>query len=410
MGLVDFFEKRYKKLSKLKNTISGVRGKWHKRKPSVFKRKIDFSDSINNSYKYRDGSVIYEKILRLIEDTGIDVKRSLTTDLMFDNDIFEDNYNKYRKTDFIYLAPGFKSKKFQTDNLEDLLWLSGIVKELFSCKFGDFEVPSVIVDYTAKARRDGRVTDKAVPASKALLDKGKKYYELVKEKTDLNEACLFSIMGAFWSEIAWAFENKKLQVNKQERDGGKEDAEIENGNVVAGTQGNSGCGEGWFGLTFWNQKSTIITELKKLKSAGKLTDPAIDNLTNSETEYGNNGTMLADCSDDTWCKIIEIYLRKCTPELAKILLDEKEPDLEELIYASFLFKAGNFGDGVNLESVDKTVQTYIKSHEKQNRVNNPNYKAKNGFAQQIYAGIMLALYMANNEEPKLEDIDKEIGV
>ena len=409
MGLVKFFNTRIKQLRTLKNSISSLRKEWHKRKPSIFKRKIDFSESLNNSYKYSDGNVIYEKILRLIEDTGIDIRRSLTTDLMFDNDVFEDNYNIYNKTNFIYLAPGFKTKKFQTNNLEDLLWKSGIVKEIFSGQFGDFEVPDVIVNYTAQARRDGRIPDKSLPLSKDLLDKGKKYYKMLSDETGLNKQSLYSMMGALWSEMAWAFENKTAQINTQERDAGKDDAKIENGHSVKGTKGNSGCGEGWFGLTFWNQKTVIISELKKLKAAGKISDPAIDNITNTEAGYGANGTMLVNCSDETWCKIIEIYLRKCQPKLGKILTNN-DADLEELLYASFLWKAGNFGEGVNLSSVDKTAKKYIETHEKQNKGNNPGYKAKNAFAQQIYTGIMLALYMYTGEVPELENIDKEIGV
>lgn len=425
MGLVDFFEKRYKKLRKLKNTITETRGKWHKRRPSIFKRKIDLSESINNSYKYRDGNVIYEKILRLIEDTGIDVRRSLTTDLMYDNDIFEDNYKKYQKTDFIYLAPGFKSKKFQTNNFENVLWLSGIVKEIFDeIEFGKFKLTEAIVDYTAQARRDKRVPDKSLPTTKTLLDKGKKYYEMVEKETEINKMALFGILGAFWSEMAWAFESKDSQINKQEMHGDKseeEQKELNNGtvnaNVVTGTTGASGCGEGWFGLTFWSQKQIIIRELKKLKSAGKLNDPVIDELKESEdatTGYGSNGKMLAHCSDETWCKICEIYMKKCAVTSGKVLLsDAEDPDIEELMCASFLWKAGDgeaYKKGLNMDTVEDVVQMYITSHEKQNRANNPNYKAKNGFAHMIYAGIMLALYMDTNEVPTIEEVDKLIGV
>ena len=52
----------------------------------------------------------------------------------------------------------------------------------------------------------------------------------------------------------------------------------------------------------------------------------------------------------------------------------------------------------------------METHEKQNKGNNPGYKAKNAFAQQIYAGIMLALYMESNEVTELEEIDNMLGV
>lgn len=350
----------------------------------------------------------FDKILEAFCITRHQTKLISTTDYLSRPDLLGAKPKKDKQFEY-----SFKRGSTTTAvayNLEDILIKGGIIDWIFGdMEFGGFVVPEVICEYVAQARRDDRIPDKSLPASQALLDKGKKYYEMLNDKTGLNKMSLFSMMGALWSEMAWAFENKNAQINTQERDGGKEDAKIKNGNVVAGTQGNSGCGEGWFGLTFWDQKTKIISELKALKSSGKLNDPAIDNLKNSESEYGTNGTMLVNCSDETWCKIIEIYLRKCQPRYGDILTAE-DPDLEELLYASFLWKAGNFGDGVDLDSVDKTAKRYMETHEKQNKGNNPGYKAKNAFAQQIYAGIMLALYMESNEVTELEEIDNMLGV
>lgn len=407
MGLVDFFEKRYRKLSKLKNTISDIRGKWHKRKPSIFKRKIDFSNSINNSYKYSDGNVIYEKILRLIEDTGIDVRRSLTTDLMFDNDIFEDNYNKYRKTDFIYLAPGFKTKKFKTNNLEDLLWLSGIVKEIFNeVEFGKFKLTETIVEYTAKARRDDRVPDKGLPPlEKSWFDKAKKVFKILLDETKIEENLCYSMIGAFWCEMAWAFDQPIY--NKEECAGKGQ----------PNTIGPENCGECWFGLTFWSAKEAVIkginapVPLDKWKYGGE----------HDEFTYkgGKDGTatiptpdktkMLCGLSEEWQVKIVNYYVEKTCGKHGKNLIGKGTGDEEEKLYSSFLFKAG--GKDPTLEEVDKRVNDYIRRHEKDyGGEKNPKYRAKNGFAMQIYVAILFALYLENDEIPKTEEVDKMIGV
>ena len=392
MGLVSFFEKRYKKLSKLKNTISEIRGKWHKRKPSIFKRKIDFSDSLNNSYKYSDGNVIYEKILRLIEDTGIDVRRSLTTDLMFDNDIFEDNYNKYRKTDFIYLAPGFKSKKFQTNNLEDLLWLSGIVKEIFSGQFGDFEVPSVILDYVAKARADDRVKDSSLPPNKEYFEKAKKVYETILEKTKITPYVGYSLLGGLWCEMAWAFD--KAIVNEDEAAG----------RGLPGTETYANCGECWFGLTFWNSKKTVISALKAYNPTKYARIPS-----DQESYKNQKENMLASFYDyETQCKILEIFLNKLAGKHGKNMTGGTE-DQEVMLYSSFLFKAGPAREPT-LEKVKFTAEAYIKQHEKDyGGEKNPKYRAKDGFATQIFVACMLAMFIDSGEVPKPEDVDKIIG-
>jgi hypothetical protein len=335
------------------------------------------------------------------------------------------NVKPKKKKEYQYIFKQGSTVKSKTYNFEEALVKNGIIKWIFGeFEFGDFVVPESIVDYTAQARRDNRVPDKSLPTVKTLLDKGKKYYEMVEKETEINKKALFGILGAFWSEIAWAFENKNAQINKQEMHGDKseeEQKELNNGtvnaNVVTGTTGASGCGEGWFGLTFWSQKQIIIRELKKLKSSGKLNDPVIDELIESEdatTGYGSNGKMLAHCSDETWCKICEIYMKKCAVTSGKALLsDSEDPDMEELLCASFLWKAADGAateKGLNMDAVEDVVQMYIRSHEKQNRANNPNYKAKNGFAHMIYAGIMLALYMDTNEVPTIEEVDKLIGV
>lgn len=350
----------------------------------------------------------FDKILEAFCITRHQTKLISTTDFLSRPALLTAKPKKDKQFEYSFKR-GSKTK-IKANKLEDILVKAGIIKWIFSdMEFGDFIVPEIICEYVAEARRDDRIPDKSLPTNQALLNKGKKYYNMLSDKTCLNKMSLYSMMGALWSEMAWAFENKNAQINTQERDAGKSDAKIKNGHSVAGTQGNSGCGEGWFGLTFWNQKTTIISELKALKSDGKLNDPVINSLINTESGYGTNGIMLVNCSDETWCKIIEIYLRKCQSTYGNILTAE-DADLEELLYASFLWKAGNFGDGVNLDAVDKTAKRYIETHEKQNKGNNPKYKAKNAFAQQIYAGIILALYMENNEVPKLEEIDDMLGV
>jgi hypothetical protein len=408
------------RFKKLKRNIEKTR----QQKAKLFKKVQSFFKSPK---ELRPAKLTNKTGFDIILETCASTKRNIqiarTTDLMYNLQLI--NVKPKKKKEYQYIFKQGSTVKSKTYSFEEALVKNGIIKWIFGeFEFGDFVVPESIVDYTAQARRDKRVPDKSLPTVKTLLDKGKKYYEMVEKETEINKKALFGILGAFWSEIAWAFESKDAQINKQEMHGDKseeEQKELNNGtvnaNVVTGTTGASGCGEGWFGLTFWSQKQIIIRELKKLKSSGKLNDPVIDELIESEdatTGYGSNGKMLAHCSDETWCKICEIYMKKCAVTSGKALLsDSEDPDMEELLCASFLWKAADGAateKGLNMDAVEDVVQMYIRSHEKQNRANNPNYKAKNGFAHMIYAGIMLALYMDTNEVPTIEEVDKLIGV
>ena len=195
MGLADFFLSKYNKLERLKNSIKKNKETLFKRKSTVFKRLLKNLNStvLHSSYRYKDGNVKFEKILELIKDTDIDVSRLFTTDLLIDNKLYHENYLKYKNTEYIYYSPGFKNKQFIRKTFEDILWDSGLVKEIFCGQFGDFEVPDVIVEYTAKARRDGRVPDKGLPITETLLEKGKKYYEMLAKETKLNKSSSFGV-------------------------------------------------------------------------------------------------------------------------------------------------------------------------------------------------------------------------
>jgi len=332
----------------------------------------------------------FDKILEAFCITRHQTKLISTTDFLSRPALLAAKPKKDKQFEYSFKNGSMTIAK--ANNLEDILVKGGIIKWIFGdLEFGNFMVPEVICEYVAESRRDDRIPDKGLPTNKALLDKAKNAYETILDKTEMDENIAFSLLGGLWCEMGWAFDTVIYNTAEQ------------SGQGLETTAGYSNCGECWFGLTFWQTKSKIIAKLKS-----KYGDE-FANVATVESEYVP-GKMLCDYKDDDHqCKILDIFLKEFCGKHGKNMTGQGDDDLETQLYSSFLFKAAPAKDP-NLDEVKDTVDDYIKQHEKDYKKNNPAYRAKNGFTTQIYAAIMLALYMENNEVPDLEEIDNLLGV
>lgn len=333
----------------------------------------------------------FDKILEAFCITRHQTKLISTTDYLSRPDLLAAKPKKDKQFEYHFKNGSMTVAK--ANNLEDILVKGGIIKWIFGdLEFGNFMVPEVICEYVAESRRDDRIPDKGLPTNKALLDKAKSAYETILDNTEMDENIAFSLLGGLWCEMGWAFNGEPI-FNKAEQKGDGHEKTI----------GYSNCGECWFGLTFWETKSKIINRLNA-KYPGEFANVATE-----ESKYAP-GKMLCDYTDDDHqCKILDIFLKEFCGKHGKNMTGQGDDDLETQLYSSFLFKAAPAKDP-NLEEVKDTVDDYIRQHEKDYKKNNPAYRAKNGFTTQIYAAIMLALYMENNEVPELEEIDNLLGV
>lgn len=384
------------RFKKLKRNIEKTRQK----KAKLFKKVQSFFKSPK---ELRPAKLTNKTGFDIILETCASTKRNIqiarTTDLMYNLQLI--NVKPKKKKEYQYIFKEGSTVKSKTYNFEEALVRNGIIKWIFGdCQFGEFTVTEAIVDYVAQARRDERVTEKGLPPlEKTYFDKAKKIFEILKEETKIEENLCYSMIGAFWCEIGWAFDQPIY--NKEECAGkGQPD-----------TIGPENCGECWFGLTFWSTKEGVIKGINapvptdKLQYGGSHTEKTYKGGDTGTEQIPTPDTTKMLCGlDQEWqVKIVNYYVEKLCGKHGKNLIGKGDEDEEAKLCSSFLFKAG--GKDPTLEEVDKRANDYIKRHEK-----DYGGKAKNGFATQMYVAMLFALYMENDEIPELEELDEMIGV
>jgi len=293
--------------------------------------------------------------------------------------------------------------------------VSGTIAVL-SRQTGPFIIPPDIIDYMKEEIPDEQELNrylKRFPKDEKLWEKAKEYYEaLIEAEFPIQSA--YSLCGAFYVECTW---NPNV-VNTDE---------VADRNVNVKGGGWANAGEGLFGLTFWSQKERIIQKLNLgagceiyLWQRGRISNVKTSKgITTKMADYNKGpaggATVLAQCTEKVWMEILKAYIEglgkgsgddKKTIEY--IMYDEEpvgstdnEDDDHKLLYATYLFKAGN-GYKKAFDSLVKCVNSYKTTHERMYASRFPGFKAKNGFVEQLIAAWALSRYVA--DEIKVDDL------
>jgi hypothetical protein len=359
-------------------------------KPHVFKRRqINYANSVKTMDDLLNAIIQTrtEVIHRSLYDIYLVLKTPLTKpktqqrlDWMFKYNAQDKDKNYiYSHEEIRHTGKTFKETVVDT----------GVLASFFG-QFGEFNLPQSILDRIIDVREKNQIPDNVLDSiPKSRFEQAKEIFELLKTNTQLNEYALYAIMGALFVECAWDFDGRV--VNNDELNGKEGDA-----GFVAGTGGESGCGECWFGLTFWPTKLAIINDIKP---------PGVSN---DQSTYGKNGTkMLADLDKSWQCKIMNSYFKNIAKKqyevLSKTFSDISslaDDEMEEQLAASYLWKAGQ-GMDPTLENAEEIAERYIKTHTAQGHTN-----IKNGFYTQIFISIAFALYLEEDKVYKSKEIDE----
>lgn len=133
------------------------------------------------------------------------------------------------------------------------------------------------------------------------------------------------------------------------------------GGGTKGTSGWCGAGEGLCGLTFWPTKQACI------KKSG------VDLSTDANVYSQSSARHISDCTWDEHVKLMLAFISM--NKYDKVF--KSSNNMEELICASYLYKAGEWGGSTPLEKAKISAEKYIIDHRSK------GYKVRNGFAEQL---------------------------
>jgi hypothetical protein len=293
-----------------------------------------------------------------------------------------------RKKIYKYIdeSSGSKKPKYTGKTFKATVEDTGVLASFFG-QFGDFNVPQSIIEGIIDARKKDLIHDVTIDTiPKSLYEGAKEVFELMKKNTCINEYALYGVIGALFVECAWNFDG--IIYNKDEYAG----------NGIEGTKGFAGCGECWFGITYWKTKIKIINAINAPSNIPR---------TPEGYEAGGPNNILASLNKDWQCKITDAFLKDCAPKQYKVLSEKikdignlDDDKMEEQLSASYLFKAGPAMDPT-LENACEISERYMRTHTKQGHRN-----VKHGFYTQIFVAIAFALYLDENKVYKAKEIDE----
>ena len=249
---------------------------------------------------------------------------------------------------------------------------------------GDYIIPEEALEYVKKQRADGMIPDANIIKDIPRYEKCMEALEaMIDLKEELGGHPIMCLAGAFAVESSWVFENV---INPQEF----------NEEGAKGTGGASGCGESWFGLTFWGTKLQIINGLN-------LTQYGISN---NENEYGKGGakSMICGLPLEKQAEVAVYFISDVAYNRGgKLLLefnegDQTDNDALQCIGAGFVFKAGNWKNSGDLwEDALDAVKHY----------DNPNY---DGLALQMYMSMMFSYWYKYDKVPDCDPWDADTNI
>ena len=301
----------------------------------------------------------------------------------------------------------------------------GATIALLARHFGPFVIPEDIIEYIQDEIIDKKTYDrymKNLPSTEQQLKDG---LVLVEEfvKAGYPMQAAYALAGSTWTECHW---DPNVYNSLEQRNGG-----------TNGTGNWSGCGEGLFGLTFWNQKQKIINKMNlntiehsmyKWKGDSVNKNDVYQGIISNDESVYNKGPFpnkkndrrsgcLFQLTEDVWIEILKLYIQDLgiasgddKPTISYLMYDgipngtdrSKENDDHKLLYASYLYKAGS-GTKKEWNSLLKVINSYKDTHKKQG-VDIPI----NGFVEQLLAAYILAQY-CNDVKPEDISLDEILG-
>ena len=250
-----------------------------------------------------------------------------------------------------------------------------------SVALGDFTIPADIVDYMKKARAEGYIPNMRVNYPTNQFANAKNVYNTLVSQGYCSPYAACAILGSFAIESGWGF--KPGIVNTKERDGGGS----------KNTGGNSGCGEGWFGITYWSTKIKIINGLN-----------VPSNVSRDAATYGPPN-MLTDLPMEWQYKVFGYFLKNLSGKHGSNLSKQSynsEDEKRACLFSSYLYKAAP-SYSATWSGVTTAVERYKNTHRKYSNT------ITDGFAAAMYMSLILANYLKTGGYWKGADVDKLIG-
>lgn len=358
-----------------------------------------------------------DKLFQIFEEMKFDMIGMSLSSFGYDklNEILNIKKTNIRFSNKIY--------KTLTDNPSNLSVEATAVLMINYGMSGPFIIPPDLIRYMQEEVPSKEELDRYVknfPRTEELYEKGKIIFEAMIDEGYPSQAA-YSLAGATFSECAW---NPNVY-NKAEQS--------KSTGATAFASGWANCGEGLFGLTNWSQKEKIIKRLGLNISCdmyaydkGRIVKgmrPAANGITLDKSKYDKgpspSNPLLFQCTEKEWIRIMKQYIsdlgkgRGDDKDTIDYLMYSKPPqnhddpdDLDhKLLYASYLFKAGN-AHPKTFEGTKKCVEGYKRTHKKMFGEKNANYVPKNGFVEQLMIAYLLAQYVNGTkfEELSLKEI------
>lgn len=314
----------------------------------------------------------------------------------------------------------FDNSIIKTRNGSNSHFSPGATIAALAMHYSEFVIPKDILEYIKEylsSEEEIALYEKRIPKTEEQFEDGKRFFDILI-KLGFPSQSAYLICGAIWTECAF---NANVY-NKDEAKG--------NSGTVKSAQGMSNCGEGIFGLTFWNQKLKLIKALSLDTQAhsmyGLKSNGSVDKNTEIYAKVANTPSdydkiqdgygRLYQLKEDTWIELLEEYIK----EINKISGDDKstyeyimydgkpnpnsinENDEDhKIFYSCYLFKAAT-GARRTFDKTKEWAEKYMNTHKKIAQGKGKDTKIDNGFVKQVLVAYALSLY---NTGSSVEEIN-----
>lgn len=239
------------------------------------------------------------------------------------------------------------------------LSISKTLEKYFMTAFGDYIVPSDILEYVKQCRKDGSLSDNRVTFSLSQYKAAYDIAQLLARETKIPPYSIIGMIGSFAHECGWNFGKGIINRYEQQNKAG----------TVAFAAGDN-CGEGWFGVT------NVKTKMRCLEGIGK-----------SVAKYQVG--MIANLSLEEWAKLCQFWVNNMIPKDKREALmtnPTNDDERRKNIWSAWLYKAAP-GVPLNWNAVKRQIQAYKNTHARMSAA-----KPVDSFGGMVYMAIMFSLF------------------